>query len=153
MPSYPMFAGYSFYLPTKGWKAESTLARYSWEWVLNPGLLAWRSTALPTELSQCYTYFICILYYIYFIFIFIYNIQLNPQNINLNLNYFHFFYLLILSWANPITAIFYMFTCSRVISSFGSYFLSFFMSEFLSNFHFSLLSSLLIYIKLSGIIW
>ena len=52
MPSYPIFAGYSFYLPTKGWKAESTLARLSWEWVLNPGPLTWRSAALPTELSQ-----------------------------------------------------------------------------------------------------
>ena len=28
-----MFAGYSFYLPTKGWRAESTLARY---WTQDP---------------------------------------------------------------------------------------------------------------------
>ena len=40
MPSYPMFAGFSLYLPTKGWKAESTLARWSQEWVLNPGKVA-----------------------------------------------------------------------------------------------------------------
>ena len=33
MPPYPMFAGYSFYLPTKGWRAESTLVRY---WTQDP---------------------------------------------------------------------------------------------------------------------
>ena len=52
MPSYPVFAGFSFYLPTKGWKAESTLAMLSWEWVFNPGPLTYRSAALPTELTQ-----------------------------------------------------------------------------------------------------
>ena len=31
---------YSFYLPTEGWRAESTPARLSWEWVLNPGPVA-----------------------------------------------------------------------------------------------------------------
>ena len=43
------FCWYSFYLPTEGWKAESTPGQV--EWVLNPGPVAWQSTALPTELS------------------------------------------------------------------------------------------------------
>ena len=39
MPSYPMFAGYSFYLPTKGWRDESTLARYQTQDPWHEGLL------------------------------------------------------------------------------------------------------------------
>ena len=48
--SYPMFCWYSYYLPTEGWKAESTPSQVEWVWNLGP--VAWWSIALPTELSQ-----------------------------------------------------------------------------------------------------
>ena len=51
------FCWYSFYLPTEGWKAEPTPSHI--EWVLNPGPVAWQSTALPTELFQPVNVILC----------------------------------------------------------------------------------------------
>ena len=56
----PYVCWYSFYLPTEGWRAESTPSRLSQEWVLNLGPVAWQSAALPIELAQPVIMYTCL---------------------------------------------------------------------------------------------